>query len=145
MVLPAGWSRSSNSDGPHAMENTMTNNPAFFNLDDPSLGIQRELAPGLSARIFVGDQAMLSVVTIAPDAQGSIHSHPQEQWGVMLEGDGVRTQDGKEYAVKAGDFWCTPGGVTHGLRAGPNGARVLDIFSPPRDEYRKSGSGYETS
>ena len=48
----------------------------FFNLDDPSLGIKRELAPGLSARIFVGDQAMLSVVTIAPNAQGTIHSHP---------------------------------------------------------------------
>lgn len=127
------------------MEKTMTNDRTFFNLDDPSLGIQRELAPGLSARIFVGDQAMLSVVTIAPNAEGTIHSHPQEQWGVMLEGDGVRIQDGKEYPVHAGDFWCTPGGVTHGLRAGPNGARVLDIFSPPRDEYRKSGSGFGTS
>jgi len=114
----------------------------FFNLDDPSLGIQRELAPGLSARIFVGDQAMLSVVTIEPNAEGTIHSHPQEQWGLMLEGDGVRTQDGTEYPVKAGDFWCTPGGVSHGLRAGPSGARVLDIFSPPRDEYRRGGEGY---
>lgn len=127
------------------MARTMSNDRNFFNLDDPSLGIQRELAPGLSARIFVGDQAMLSVVTIAPNAEGSIHSHPQEQWGVMLEGDGVRTQDGEEYPVKAGDFWCTPGGVTHGLRAGPDGARVLDIFSPPRDEYRKSGAGYGAS
>ena len=127
------------------MEKKMMKQKTFFNLDDPTLGIQRELAPGLSARIFVGDQAMLSVVTIAPNAKGSIHSHPQEQWGVMLEGDGVRTQDGDEFAVKAGDFWCTPGGVTHGLRAGPNGARVLDIFSPPREEYRKSGSGYGAS
>ena len=59
----------------------MTNRECFFNIDDSSLGIQRELAPGLSARIFVGDQAMLSVVTIAPNAEGSIHSHPQEQWG----------------------------------------------------------------
>ena len=120
----------------------MTTERTFFNLDDASLGIQRELAPGLSARIFVGDQAMLSVVTIAPNAEGTIHSHPQEQWGVMLEGDGVRTQDGREHPVKAGDFWCTPGGVSHGLRAGPGGARVLDIFSPPRDEYRRSGEGY---
>lgn len=125
------------------MENLMAKQ-TFFNLDDPSLGIKRELAPGLSARIFVGDQAMLSVVTIAPNAQGTLHSHPQEQWGVMLEGDGVRTQEGVEQPVKAGDFWCTPGGVIHGLRAGPKGARVLDIFSPPRDEYRKSGSGYGT-
>ena len=116
----------------------------FFNLDDTAQGILRELAPGLTARIFLGDHAMLSVVTIEPNAEGQVHSHPQEQWGVLLDGDAVRIQDGEEIPVKAGDFWRTPGGVPHGLRAGPQGARVLDIFSPPRDEYRKAGSGFGT-
>ena len=114
----------------------------FYNLDDPTQGIRRELAPGLTARIFAGDHAMLSVVTLEPNAAGRIHSHPQEQWGVILEGEAVRIQDGEEIPVKAGDFWRTPGGVPHSLRAGPQGARVLDIFSPPRDEYRKPGSGF---
>ena len=114
----------------------------FFNLDDADQGIRRELAPGLSTRIFAGDQAMLSIVTVAPNAAGSIHSHPQEQWGVLLEGEGVRIQDGEEVAVRAGDFWRTPGGVSHGFRAGPSGAKVLDIFSPPREEYKKGGSGF---
>lgn len=122
----------------------MASEQNFFNLDDTTQGILRELAPGLTTRIFVGDQAMLSVVTIEPNAEGQVHSHPQEQWGVLLEGDAVRIQDGEEIAVKAGDFWRTPGGVPHGLRAGPQGARVLDIFSPPRDEYRKAGSGFGT-
>lgn len=49
----------------------MSNDQTFFNLDDPSLGIQRELAPGLSAHIFVGDRAMLSVVSIEPNAAGA--------------------------------------------------------------------------
>ena len=120
----------------------MASEQNFFNLDDTTQGILRELAPGLTTRIFVGDHAMLSVVTIEPNAEGQVHSHPQEQWGVLLEGDAVRIQDGEEIAVKAGDFWRTPGGVPHGLRAGPQGARVLDIFSPPRDEYRKAGSGF---
>ncbi|MDJ0937405.1 MAG: cupin domain-containing protein [Kiloniellales bacterium] len=122
----------------------MASEQNFFNLDDTTQGILRELAPGLTTRIFVGDHAMLSVVTIEPNAEGQVHSHPQEQWGVLLEGDAVRIQDGEEIAVKAGDFWRTPGGVPHGLRAGPQGARVLDIFSPPRDEYRKAGSGFGT-
>ena len=120
----------------------MTTDTEFFNLNDATQGIQRVLGPGLATRIFVGDQAMLSVVTLEPDSEGQIHSHPQEQWGVMLEGDAVRIQDGVEHPVKAGDFWRTPGGVSHGIRAGANGARVLDIFSPPRDEYRKAGSGF---
>ena len=114
----------------------------FYNLDDATQGVRRELAPGLMARIFAGDHAMLSVVTIEPNAEGKVHSHPQEQWGVLLEGDAVRIQDGEEISVKAGDFWRTPGGVPHGLRAGPRGARVLDIFSPPREEYRRPGSGF---
>lgn len=114
----------------------------FFNLDNAATGILRELAPGIDARIHPGEQAMLSVVTCAPGAEGSIHAHPQEQWGVMLEGSGVRIQDGVEHPVKKGDFWRTPGNVPHGLRAGPEGCKVLDIFAPPRDEYRTAGKGF---
>lgn len=120
----------------------MSNSKEFFNLNDLNQGIHRQLAPGIDTRIFTGQQAMLSVVTLAPNAQGSIHSHPQEQWGVLLNGDGIRIQDGQEFAVCAGDFWRTPGGVTHGIRAGAQGARILDIFSPPREEYTKPGSGF---
>ncbi len=117
----------------------MTEN--FFNLDDLSQGITRNLAEGVSTRIFPGDQAMLSVVRLEPGSSSDEHSHPQEQWGVILEGGGVRIQDGKEYIVSAGDFWRTPGDIVHAFRAGSNGAKLLDIFSPPRDEYRVSGSG----
>ncbi len=63
----------------------------FYNLDDLSQGMRRELAPGLIARIFVGDRSMLSVVNFEPNAEGKIHSHPEEQWGVLLKGSGVRT------------------------------------------------------
>ena len=113
----------------------------FFNLNDSGQGILRELAPGVSTRIFPGDHAMLSVVRLDPGCESEIHSHPQEQWGVLLEGTGVRIQDGEEIAVSAGDFWRTPPNVTHAFRAGQEGARVLDVFSPPRDEYRVKGIG----
>lgn len=114
----------------------------FFNLYDMAQGIQRKLADGVNTRIFVGDQAMLSVVKLEPGSKGEVHSHPQEQWGICLEGDCVRIQDGEEVPVKAGDFWCTPGGVPHGIRAGASGATVVDIFSPPRGEYAKAGEGF---
>ena len=117
----------------------MTEN--FFNLDDLSQGIARNLAKGVSTRMFPGDQAMLSVVRLEPGSYSDEHSHPQEQWGVILEGSGVRLQDGEEHAVSAGDFWRTPGDIVHAFRAGSNGAKLLDIFSPPREEYRVAGSG----
>ncbi len=120
----------------------MSQKAEFHNLDKPDDGLLRELAPGIMTRIFAGEHAMLSVVTFQPNAEGKLHHHPQEQWGVLLEGSAVRFQGGEEIPVKKGDFWRTPGNVPHTMRAGPNGARVLDIFSPPRPEYKKPGSGF---
>jgi quercetin dioxygenase-like cupin family protein len=113
-----------------------------FNLHDQAQGIARTLAEGITTRIFPGDQAMLSIVRIAPNSTGTLHSHPQEQWGVLLEGECVRIQGGEEVHVRAGDFWRTPGGVEHSVRTGAVGALVLDVFAPPRDEYRKPGEGF---
>lgn len=117
-------------------------NEKFFNLHDMSQGIKRALSDGVDARVFPGEQAMVSVVTIAPGHKGKLHSHPEEQWGVLLQGGGTRTQGGEEIAVGEGDFWCTPGNVEHTFEAGPDGATVLDVFAPPREEYRKAGSGF---
>ena len=117
----------------------------FHNLDTPHDGLFRELAPGLTTRIFAGEHAMLSVVSFAPNAEGQLHHHPEEQWGLLLEGSAIRVQGEEEIAVRKGDFWRTPGNVPHTMRAGPNGARVLDIFSPPRPEYKEPGSGFGAS
>ena len=114
----------------------------FNNINDLDSGVKRVLGDGISTRIFCGDLSMLSIVTIEPNAKGQIHSHPQEQWGFLIEGSGLRIQGGEEVVIKKGDFWQTPGGIDHGIIGGPEGAKVLDIFSPPRDEYKKSGSGF---
>ena len=117
-------------------------NSDFHSLSDLSDGIFRELASGLSTRVFVGDQAMLSVVSVEPNAAGRLHSHPEEQWGFLIKGSGIRTQDGQSISVTAGDFWRTPGGTSHSFEAGPDGATVLDFFAPPREEYKKTGKGF---
>lgn len=104
-------------------------------------GILRELAPGLVARIFPGVNVMLSVVSIEPGSVSPVHAHPNEQWGVCLEGEWIRIQDGVEHHVRAGDFWQTPPDVPHGGRALGTRAVVLDIFAPPREEYRRAGAG----
>jgi unsaturated pyranuronate lyase len=115
------------------------NASCFHNLREG--GIERELAPGVRARVFPGVHAMLSVVTLEPHAVSPVHSHPQEQWGVCLEGEWIRIQDGVEHHVKAGDFWQTPPNVPHGGRTLDSRCVVLDIFAPPREEYRQAGRG----
>ena len=114
----------------------------FFNVDAMEQGIPRTLSDGLETRVFSGDSAMISIVRIGPNSSGKLHSHPEEQWGFLFRGSGVRTQDGKEISVSVGDFWRTPGNVEHGFRAGPEGAVVFDVFAPPREDYKKPGSGF---
>jgi len=99
------------------------------------------LAKGVRARVFPGTHLMLSVVEVDPLSESPVHSHPNEQWGVCLEGEWIRIQDGQEYPVKAGDFWETPPNVPHGGRTGSHRCVILDIFAPPREEYRRPGSG----
>jgi len=124
----------------------MSNNPQLpdwvFNIKDDTKGIARKLAEGLDARIFVGENTMLSVVHIAPNSEGNIHSHPEEQWGLLIEGECLRIQGDDEFNATAGDFWHTPSNVKHGIRTGEKGAVVLDIFSPPRGDYKNAGEGF---
>lgn len=114
----------------------------FFSLFDPEGGIKRKLAEGIETTIFVGENVMVSLVKCEPFAKGEVHAHPQEQWGVLMEGSGKRFQGGKTIDVEKGNIWQTPGNVQHSFEAGPHGAYILDIFSPPRDEYRKEGEGF---
>jgi len=114
----------------------------IFNVNTESKGIARKLAEGLNARVFVGENIMLSVVGIDPNSSGNIHSHVEEQWGILMEGECIRIQGDEEFSAKAGDFWHTPSGVSHGIRTKEVGAVVLDIFSPPRPEYKKIGDGF---
>ena len=37
----------------------------------------------------------------------------------MIEGSAIRIQNGEKINVQKGDFWCSPGGIEHGVVGGP--------------------------
>lgn len=114
----------------------------FFNIDSAEGGVSRELAPGITTTIFSGDHAMISVVRFEAGARGTLHHHPEEQWGYCLSGSGVRFQGDDQVAVKPGDLWRTPSDLPHTMEAGDEGMVVIDIFAPPRKAYKQPGSGF---
>ena len=59
----------------------MSQRSEFHNLDQPVDGLLRELAAGVTTRIFSGEHAMLSVVTLAPHAAGTLASPPRGTMG----------------------------------------------------------------
>ena len=97
---------------------------------------QRELAPGVSLRTLWGEKIMMSLVEIAPNSQVPMHTHPHEQAGMVLEGEFDFTIGGETTRLKKGDFYMIPGGVEHGLVSWDGPSSALDIFSPPREEYK---------
>ena len=113
-----------------------------YRLDSAEGGIERRLGEGLSTVIFPGEKAMLSVVTIEPGAMGTMHAHPEEQWGVVLEGSATRYQDDETFEIVEGDVFRTPPHARHTMRAGPQGVKVLDIFAPVRADYLQPGEGF---
>ena len=117
----------------------------LYNIDDLSSGIFRELTKGITTRVFPGDEAMISVVRVEPNAEGPVHSHPQEQWGLLIRGSATRLQGENTFEVREGDFWRTPGNVRHGVIGGPDGAVIVDVFAPPREEYLETGTGFGES
>lgn len=94
------------------------------------------LAPGVTAKIASGERMMLSLVTFAPDAVVPMHSHPHEQMGMIVSGTLEFTIAGETRVLAGSGMVFVPGGVPHAAKAGPGGALALEVFSPPREEFR---------
>jgi quercetin dioxygenase-like cupin family protein len=78
---------------------------------------------------------MIVHITLDPGATVPAHSHPHEQVGYVLSGELSLTIGGVEHSLKPGDSYLIPSNVEHaGVTDG--GVEVIDVFSPPREEYR---------
>ena len=91
-------------------------------------------APGVEMSIMVGDAMMANWVRIEPDAGVPMHSHPNEQVGVVLEGEIEMVVAGETRLCRPGDAYTIPGHVPHSGTAVADGCLVLELFSPPRED-----------
>ena len=105
-----------------------------------------ELFPRINSGLVAGEHLLLSFLDMAEGCEVPEHSHPHEQAGLVLEGR-LRFRIGNEEKVAGpGDAFIIPPNVVHWgvVEEGP--AKVLDIFSPPREDYIERYNNYaETS
>ena len=80
--------------------------------------------PGVVVRTFWGEQMLVSLVDLAAGAIVPSHSHPHEQFGMLLRGELQMTIAGETRTVQAGDLYIVPGGVEHGVHVGAEGAQA---------------------
>ena len=79
--------------------------------------------------------AQRGLIRFQPDAVVPRHSHPHEQLGIVLEGMQALVVDGVAHELEPFEAYVLPGGVEHSAYCGPEGALVLDVFTPVREDY----------
>ncbi len=95
----------------------------------------REVVPGYRARFIHTAHTTHAYWDIEPNRPLPEHSHPHEQTVNVLDGTIELVVGGQSHVLKPGDVLHIPGGVPHSAVA-HTPCRVLDVFSPVREEYR---------
>ena len=97
----------------------------------------REVAPGVVVRGIHGEQESLALVEFAPGATVPEHQHANEQLGFVIEGSLDFEIAGERRTLGCGETWTIPGGVPHVASAGPDGAVIVEAFTPARTDWEK--------
>jgi quercetin dioxygenase-like cupin family protein len=87
------------------------------------------------ARRVQGERITFALVELAPDAIVPGHEHEAEQLGMVIEGSVTFKIGNERRELGPGGTWCIPSNTPHQVTTGPNGATVIDIFSPPRADW----------
>jgi len=93
------------------------------------------LVEGSNSHLVRGSNVMLSFLTMRAGSVFELHSHPEEQIMVVLEGFCDEIIEDKVYRVGPGDVLRLPPNVRHGAFIREVDCRVIDVFSPARADY----------
>ena len=95
----------------------------------------KEFIPGYFGRFVHGEKCTLSFVDIKKGHALQTHQHPHEQITHILEGELEMIIGGEKFLLTAGTVHVIPGNVPHSAIAKTD-CKVIDAFSPARDDYR---------
>ena len=81
------------------------------------------------------NQMTIGEVELAPGITLPLHRHPHEQITYLISGRFEFTVGDETTILEPGMIALIPGGVLHGGKT-LTACRVIDLFSPVREEYR---------
>ncbi len=89
----------------------------------------------ITARRVQGERITMAIVEFEPDAVVPEHRHPNEQSGMVIQGEVSFRIGDEERRLGPGGTWRILGEVPHAVVAGPDGAVVIDAFTPIRSDW----------
>lgn len=94
-----------------------------------------EICPGIKRQTVASGKTMYQMVAhLDAGSKMPEHQHPQEQQVYILSGRMKLIVNGTPHELSAGESYYLASNVPHGVETLEE-TRVLDTFSPPRDEY----------
>jgi quercetin dioxygenase-like cupin family protein len=106
--------------------------PGFEDLRELPL---RRIWDGINVRLVNGERLSLGVVELDPGAVVQEHSHEHEQLGMVIHGTMTFRIGDETQELGPGETWTIPSNVPHEATAGPEGAVVIDVFAPVREDW----------
>ena len=93
-----------------------------------------KLNPAAKNYIVSSERMLVSFVTLEPNVRITPHSHEPEQMVIVNDGACDFIVDGKLYHLEEGDVLIIPPNVPHGNYSSERGLRMMEVFSPPRQD-----------
>ncbi|KPK24547.1 MAG: hypothetical protein AMJ70_01650 [Dehalococcoidia bacterium SG8_51_3] len=93
-----------------------------------------KLAEGARNHIVSSKRMTVSFVTLEPNIRITPHRHEPEQMVIVNDGACDFIVDGKLYHLEEGDVLIIPSNVEHGNYSSERGLRMIEVFSPPRQD-----------
>ena len=85
-------------------------------------------------RAVTGERMQLIWAEFGPDGTYAMHTHPQEQFSIMLQGRMRLTVGEEEREIGPGDMWHAPANVPHGgVMLGDELVVFIDVYAPPSE------------
>jgi quercetin dioxygenase-like cupin family protein len=113
---------------------------AFQHTDWASQPVER-LAEGIERQMIWGERLMVCRLSIAPHIVTAVHAHPHEQITIVERGQVRFTVAGADRIASPGDVLFFPSGVEHGATMLDEPVVLVDIFSPPREDFLPDSGG----
>ena len=95
----------------------------------------KEVLPGFLGRFIHTDRITAAFWEIREGSELPLHAHPHEQITIVEEGKLSMTMNDDTRTLEKGMVMTIPSNAVHSGRALTD-CRILDIFSPVREDYR---------
>jgi quercetin dioxygenase-like cupin family protein len=99
----------------------------------------RQLVPGITGYYAHGSNMSFGYVELETGSSVPMHQHMYEQITYIIEGELDMIIGGQPYLLTAGMYYVIPSNTPHSATA-KTACKVIDAFSPVRDDYRQEGS-----